>query len=82
MQEIKSKYDYMVSNLENTLNSFKNEENDDNMMRQQYGNKWIRKPSNALNIKYIQAIQNHLNNLDKTVHYDQQQINDICDNTK
>ena len=82
MQEIKSKYDYMVSNLENTLNSFKNEENDDNMMRQQYGNKWIRKPSNALNIKYIQAIQNHLNNLDKTVHYDQQQINDICDNAK
>ena len=82
MQDIKGKYNYMVSNLENTLNSFKNEENDDNMMRQQYGNKWVRKPSNALNIKYIQAIQNHLNNLDKTVHYDQQQINDICNNAK
>ena len=82
MQEIKGKYDYMVSNLQNTLNSFKNEESDDNAMRQKYGNKWLRKPSNALNTKYILAIQNHLNNLDKTVHYDTQQVNDICNNAK
>ena len=82
MQEIKEKYNYMYSNLENTINSFKNEETDDNMMRQQYGSKWVRKPSNALNIRYIQAIKNHLNTLDKTIHYDQQQINDICDNAK
>ena len=58
MRNIKGKYDYMVSNLENTLNSFKNEENDDNSMRQKYGNKWIRKPSNVLNVKFIQAIKN------------------------
>ena len=82
MQNIKGIYDYMTSNLENTLNSFKNEENDDNMMRQQYGNKWIRKPSNVLNIKYIQAIKNHLHNLERTSLYDQQQINDICNNAK
>ena len=82
MENIKNKYNYMVSNLENTLNSFKNEDNDDNMCRQKYGNKWIRKPSNALNIKYVQAIQNHLNNLEKTSFYDQQQINDICNNAK
>ena len=82
MQDIKEKYDYMYSNLENTINSFKNEETDDNMMRQKYGSKWVRKPSNALNIRYIQAIKNHLNTLDKTIHYDQQQINDICNNAK
>ena len=82
MQNIKGIYDYMTSNLENTLNSFKNEENDDNMMRQQYGNKWIRKPSNVLNIKFIQAIKNHLHNLERTSLYDQQQINDICNNAK
>jgi len=82
MQNIKGKYDYMVSNLENTLNSFKNEENDDNMMRQRFGNKWIRKPSNVLNVKYIQAIKNHLNNLDRTSQYDQRQIDDICNNAK
>ena len=66
MSNIKGKSDYMISNLENTLNSFKNEENDDNMMRQRFGNKWIRKPSNVLNMKYIQAIKNYLNNLEKT----------------
>ena len=82
MQNIKGKYDYMVSNLENTLNSFKNEENDDNSMRQKYGNKWIRKPSNVLNVKFIQAIKNHLNNLDRTSQYDQRQIDDICNNAK
>jgi len=82
MRNIKGKYDYMVSNLENTLNSFKNEENDDNSMRQKYGNKWIRKPSNVLNIKFIQAIKNHLNNLDRTSQYDQRQIDDICNNAK
>ena len=82
MQNIKGKYDYMVGNLENTLNSFKNEENDDNSMRQKYGNKWIRKPSNALNMKYIQAIKNHLNNLERISLYDQRQINDICNNAK
>ena len=82
MQNIKGIYDYMTSNLENTLNSFKNEESDDNMMRQQYGNKWIRKPSNVLNIKFIQAIKNHLHNLERTSLYDQQQINDICNNAK
>ena len=82
MDNIKKKYDYMVSNLENTLNSFKNEDNDDNICRQKYGNKWIRKPSNILNIKYKQTIQNYLNNLEKTSFYDQQQINDICNNAK
>ena len=82
MSNIKGKSDYMISNLENTLNSFKNEENDDNMMRQRFGNKWIRKPSNVLNMKYIQAIKNYLNNLEKTSLYDQQQMDDICNNAK
>ena len=82
MENIKMKYEYMVSNLENTLNSFKNEENDDNMMRQKYGNNWFRKPSNVLNTKFIQTIQNHLSSLERTSHYDQSQINDICNNAK
>ena len=82
MSNIKGKYDYMISNLENTLNSFKNEENDDNMMRQRFGNKWIRKPSNVLNIKFISTIKNYLNNLEKTSLYDQRQMDDICNNAK
>ena len=82
MQNIKNKYNYLVSNLENTLNSFKNEENDDNMNRQKYGSKWIRKSSNVLNVKYIEAIQNHLKNLQRTTVYDQKQNDEICNNAK
>ena len=82
MSVIYSKYNYLVSNLENTLNSFKNEENDDNMNRQKYGSKWIRKPSNVLNVKFIEAIQNHLKNLQRTNIYDQKQNDDICNNAK
>ena len=82
MQNIKNKYNYLVTNLENTLNSFKNEENDDNMNRQKYGSKWIRKSSNVLNAKFIQAIQNHLQNLRKTTIYDQKQNDEICNNAK
>ena len=82
MQNIQNKYNYLVSNLENTLNSFRNEENDDNINRQKYGSKWIRKSSNVLNAKYIQAIQNHLQNLRRTCVYDQRQKDEICDNAK
>lgn len=82
MQNIQNKYSYLVSNLENTLNSFKNEENDDIINRQKYGNKWIRKPSNLLNVKYIEAIKQHLNNLQRTSIYDQKQNDDICNNAK
>ena len=52
------------------------------MMRQKYGNNWFRKPSNVLNTKLIQTIQNHLSSLERTSHYDQSQINDICNNAK
>ena len=82
MSNIHNKYNYLVSNLENTLNSFKNEENDDNMNRQKYGSKWIRKSSNVLNVKFIQAIQNHLKNLQGTCIYDQKMNDDICNNAK
>ena len=82
MQNIRNKYNYLVTNLENTLNSFKNEENDDNINRQKYGTKWIRKSSSVLNVKYIQAIQNHLKNLQRTTVYDQKQNDEICNNAK
>ena len=82
MQNIKNKSNYIISNLENTLNSFKNEENDDNINRQKYGTKWIRKSSNVLNVKYIQAINNYLSNLRRTSIYDQKQNDEICNNAK
>ena len=82
MQNIMNKSNFLISNLNNTLNSFKKEEADDNYQRQRFGNDWIRKPSNAINIKYINAIQNYIKNLQNTRKFDQQQNNDILNNAK
>lgn len=56
MQNIMNKSNFLISNLQNTLNSFKKEEMDDNNQRQRYGNDWVRKPSNQINAKYISKI--------------------------
>ena len=42
MQNIMNKSNFLISNLNNTLNSFKKEEADDNYQRQRFGNDWIR----------------------------------------
>ena len=82
MQTIMNKSNFLISNLQNTLNSFKKEEEDDNYQRQRFGNNWIRKPSNALNVKYIGAIQNYIQNLYKTRKFDQNQNDEILKNVK
>ena len=82
MQNIMNKSKYLISNLQNTLNSFKKEEADDNYQRKRFGNDWIRKPSNAINVKYIQAIQNYIQNLQNTGKFDQKQNDDILNNAK
>ena len=80
MDNIMKVSNYLLSNLQNTLNSFKNEEKDDNIQREKYGSKWIRKPSNALNGNYIQAIQSHIKALTQTKVYDNKQNDDIMKN--
>ena len=82
MQKIMNKSNFLISNLQNTLNSFKKEEDDDNYQRQRFGNNWIRKPSNAINFKYIGAIQNYIQNLQNTRKFDQKQNDEICKNAK
>ena len=80
MDNILQKSNNLLSDLKNTLNSFNNEEKDDNLQRDQYGAKWIRKPSNALNRAYIQAIQNLIKTLNQTKVYDNKQNDDIINN--
>ena len=82
MQNIMNKSNFLISNLNNTLNSFKKEEADDNYQRQRFGTDWFRKPSNEINVKYINAIQNHINNLQNTRKFDQKQNEDILNNAK
>ena len=82
MQGIMNKSNFLISNLQNTLNSFKKEEEDDNYQRQRFGSQWFRKPSNAINVKFISAIQNHINNLQNTRKFDQKQTDDILNNAK
>ena len=82
MQNIMNKSNFLISNLQNTLNSFKKEEADDNYQRQRFGNDWVRKPSNEINYKYINAIQNNIQNLQNTRKFDQKQNDDIIKNGK
>ena len=78
MQTIMNKSNFLINQLQRTLNSFKKEEEDDNQQRQKYGNDcWIRKPSKDINFKYIGSIQNYLQNLQNTSKYDQKQNDDI-----
>ena len=82
MQTIMNKSNFLISNLQNTLNSFKKEEADDNYQRQRFGNDWVRKPSSAINVNYINAIQNHIKNLQNTRKFDQKQSEDILNSAK
>ena len=83
MQTIMNKSNYLINQLQHTLNSFKKEEADDNQQRQKYGNDcWIRKPSNQINFKYIGAIQNYIQNLQNTRKFDQKQNDDIINSAK
>ena len=83
MQTIMNKSNYLINQLQHTLNSFKKEEADDNQQRQKYGNEcWIRKPSNQINFKYIGAIQNYIQNLQNTRKFDQKQNDDIINSAK
>ena len=82
MQSIMNKSNFLISNLQNTLNSFKKEEIDDNNQRQRFGNDWVRKPSNQINAKYISTIQNYIQNLQNTRKFDQRQNDEIINNAK
>ena len=83
MQTIMNKSNYLINQLQHTLNTFKKEEADDNQQRQKYGNDcWIRKPSNEINFKYIGAIQTYIQNLQNTRKFDQKQNDDILKNAE
>ena len=82
MQTIMNKSQYLISNLQNTLNSFQKEEDDDNYQRQRFKNAWVRKPSNDINFKFVGPIQNYIQNLQNTRKFDQEQNDEILNNAK
>ena len=80
MNGIMNKSNFLVRELQNLLNSFSNEDADDTMCRQKYGNKWCRKPSCVLNANYVKAVHQYLDSLNNTKKYDLQENNDILNN--
>ncbi len=82
MDRIMQKSDFLMNNLQNTLNSFANEERDDNEHRNRYGSRWIRKSSSSLNSKFVGTIQNYINGLNNTRTFDMKQKNDIMNNAR
>ena len=83
MDNITNKSNYLIKSLETVLNSFCNEDRDDAMCRQRFGdNKWIRKPSSALNGNYVQAVRQFINNINQTKQFDIKEKNEINDESK
>ena len=82
MQGIMNKSNFLISELENILKSLEAEDRDDQMLRQQYREKWCREPSQKLNIKFVQAAQQYITSLNNTKKYDQQEYNEINDNAR
>ena len=80
MQGIMNKTSYLIGQCENLLHSLQAEDADDSNMRQKFGNKWIREPSQKLNFKLVQGAQQYIANLQKTKQFDQQENNEIMDN--
>ena len=80
MQGIMNKTGYLIGQCENLLHSLEAEDRDDTMMRQKFGNKWIREPSQKLNFKLVQGAQQYISNLQKTKQFDQQENNEIMNN--
>ena len=80
MQGIMNKSHFLVNECENLLRSLEAEDRDDTMMRQKFGNKWIREPSQKLNFKLVQGAQQYISSLNKTKQFDQQENNEIMDN--
>ena len=82
MQNIMNKSNFLISELENLLRSLEAEDKDDQMMRQQYREKWFREPSQKLNFKLVQGSQQYIASLNNTKKYDLQESNEIRDNMK
>ena len=82
MQNIMNKSNFLISELENLLRSLEAEDRDDQMLRQQYRQKWFREPSQKLNMKFVQAAQQYIASLNNTKKYDLQEYNEINDNAR
>ena len=82
MQGIMNKSNFLISELENLLRSLEAEDKDDQMLRQQYKEKWIREPSHKLNYKLVQGAQQYIASLNNTRKFDLQENNEIMDNAK
>jgi hypothetical protein len=82
MNGIMNKTSYLIGQCENLLQSLEAEDRDDTNMRQRFGNKWIREPSQKLNFKLVQGAQQYIANLNKTKQFDQKENNEIMENAR
>ena len=68
--------------IEQSENLLKNEDAEDQKLRQQYGTKWNRRQSSDLNGNYVNTLNDYKNKLQQAMGCDQNTINDIQNNLK
>ena len=68
--------------IEQSENLIKNEDAEDQKLRQQYGTKWNRRQSSDLNGNYVNTLNDYKNKLQQAMGCDQNTISDIQNNLK
>ena len=82
MQNLSKLPGEIKNRIEQSENLIKNEDAEDQKLRQQYGTKWNRRQSSDLNGNYINTLNDYKNKLQQAMGCDQNTINDIQNNLK
>ena len=82
MQNLSKLPGEIKNRIEQSENLIKNEDAEDQKLRQQYGTKWNRRQSSDLNGNYINTLNDYKNKLQQAMGCDQSTINDIQNNLK
>ena len=82
MQNLSKLPGEIKNRIEQSENLLKNEEAEDQKLREQYGTKWNRRQSSDLNGNYVSTLNDYKNKLQQAMGCDQNTINDIQNNLK
>jgi len=82
MQSLSKLPGEIKNRIEQSENIIKNEANEDQKLREQYGTKWNRRQSSDLNGNYVNTLNDYKNKLQQAMACDQNTINDIQNNLK
>lgn len=82
LESLNKKNTEISDRIRDTLKTINNEEEEDNKLRQEHGDKWSRAPSNATNMSFKQSLIDYSSKLDAASKCDEKTKNSIQENAK